>query len=165
MQQELTILQPGGEQMWYDIMCRRIEPTEGQARLIAAVETALDEGLFYSNEVKARVKALMPFSDTALNSRARNVEGGDAGYEIYLARLVVERWREETANAQAKERLRLKVGDKLKNLRFGAERFSSATVVKVGDSCFGLSLTKRGTKNRWNVETTALNIERAIKSF
>jgi hypothetical protein len=165
VKQELTILHRGGEQTWHDILCRRVEPTEEQARLIAAVETALGEGLFYSNEVKARVKDLVPFSDAALNSRTRNVEGGDAGYEIYLAREVVERRKEEAAIAEAAKRVQFKEGDKIKNLRIGGDRFSTATVTKVTDGGhYELSLVKRGTKNRWKATLNALGIERATKA-
>ena len=82
------------------------------------------------------------------------------GYEIYLADGAEKRRREQARSRYVARQSNLHAGCKLKNLRVGATKYSSAEVEDVNEhGTVTLLLSKRGSRNRWRWTGLAQSIE------
>jgi len=102
-----------------------------------AVQAALDAGKFYANEVKDFVADRLGITPEQRAFNKTRVEGGDFGYEVYLARQVVEGRQRDDKLQAATRALNLKPGDQIGALVFNNDfkRNTGMKVVSVdGDS-------------------------------
>lgn len=122
---------------WEGSMRRGFEPNAYQQAIMDAVRAALDAGKFYSDEVRDFVADRLGVTPEQRALNKTRVEGGDFGYEVYLARKVVEARSKDAKLQEATRELNLKPGDKLGTLVFNNDfkRNTGMTVVSVdGDT-------------------------------
>lgn len=137
---------------WAAIRKGEMEPSPDQRQLLDSAARALDAGIFYEDVFWEFVKKDVPqgfFSDEDLVMNTINTVNGNAGYEAYQARKVVEHWREKAANVEAAKHL--SVGDTFRDVRLNGETFSKLTIDKI-DSETGIVeaiASKRGTRKQW----------------
>ena len=153
----------GMDTNWNACEARGFKPSANQQFVIAAVQTALDAGKYYSKEIIehcATALGLTP-EQKAANFKRMPTEGGIFGMECYYARKYLDARRLHAEEDKAMEQLRPYVGQKLGTLMFNDFKRNTGTVVTKVD---GLQLQlqyKRGT-NTLACETTALTVQRAI---
>jgi len=88
------------------------------------------------------------------------VAGRMVAYEIYLVRKHVEIERAQEAAVHRVEDLGLRKGMKLRNVQVSCNTYSSAMIEEIGAETGELTLlcTKRGSRNRFRVVTSAMNL-------
>ncbi len=146
---------------WEPVEAERAEPDGHMQRLMDAVAEAIDGGLFYTSDVfDAVAKSLGDYFEYPNDPEIRRVEGGVRGMEVYYARGALNARRERAANREAVKLFA--VGQKLKELRFGVSRYSTGEVVGVFRESgeVKLHLTKRGSRNRWEITVGAARLPR-----
>lgn len=123
------------------------EPSPRQQVVMDAVASALDEGKYYTDDVRERASELLGVSPDVLARNKSNVEGGDFGFDVYYARKAVEAQRANNKSRQLADEMALKPGDVLGTLVANDyKRMTGVKVVSISDS--GLSAVieaKRGT--------------------
>lgn len=143
-------------QAWGAIRSGDAPPDPHRAYLKHLVEQALDSGLFYSVEVRARViEQLGDLLDEEM--RARNpgrvrTEGGVIGMEIYLAREQLRHEAQQREAALAHGRVQPRVGLRLGTLIWHDQKRTLACEITHID---GLSVTLTGRRGRREVSVTA----------
>lgn len=128
-------------------------------RLYDAISHALDEGVFYSDEMRQVMsEKLGTYFDYPDDPGIDRIEGGIRGMEIYYARKAVEEHRRRADNRAAAKMLAL--GHVFKNVTIGGKRYSSARVDSM-DKKTGqvhLFMTKRGSRQRWTQDIGAAKL-------
>ena len=122
-------------------------PNTRQQPLINAVANAVDGGLFYTNEVVAKVAEILEVTPEVMAENTARVEHGNFGYDVYFARKTLEAQRTQAKRIAVKAQLRLVVGGKLGTIMFSDYKRVNATVVEA-ISENGMSITvigKRGS--------------------
>lgn len=139
------------------------QPTEQELRLKSVVKEALLQGIFYNSEMYDFVVKSMNdiLSIEVLASGKDRIENGHFGMDIYYTRKKLERELIDNANQEAMslllEHKMIAVGQRLKNVSYGSNTFSSA-LVKTIDTEHNVIVfegTKRGSKSRWGFSMTA----------
>ncbi len=120
---------------------------ERQTILVDAVEAAMDAGLFYESDMRARIAAavagVIPADELA--AKTRNTEGGDFGYEVYTVRKFVESRRAYAKSLQDRETLApvlpmIRPGARFSNLTISRKRYQRVTVTTVDGDIVSLHL-------------------------
>lgn len=104
-------------------------PTARQRVLIAAVEKALDDGIFYNNDLRDRVAKDLAVDEATLARNNLNVVNGDFGHDIYQARLYVEAFRKRDDDKKVGSQLLLRVGENIGTLVFIDFKKTTSVVV------------------------------------
>lgn len=134
------------------------ERTASHQAVKDAVAKALDDGVFYNNQMTDRVAQALGVTDEQRQAGEKQVEGGAFGYDVYLARKEVEQERADKANREAKARLGLKVGENVGKLKLQDGKLASAaTVETLGDTNLTL-IAKRGPQTI-RIDTTYAGLE------
>lgn len=122
-------------------------PNARQQKVMDAVAKALDLGLSYNVDVNAHVAAILHIPADVLAKNTVRTEGGNFGYDVYLARQAVEAKRKHAKREKVASELRLVIGDKLGTIVFNDfKRNTSAVVEAVSDDGMVLKITaKRGS--------------------
>lgn len=139
------------------------QPSEPELRLKSLVKEALLKGIFYNSDMYDFVVKGMSdmLTDEILASGQDRIVNGHFGMDIYYTRKKVEQELTDKANKEAMsillERNMVTVGQKLKNVRYGSHKFSSAVVQSIDTerSTIALEGSKRGSANRWSFSFTA----------
>ena len=122
------------------------EPTPRQAMVMAAVEKALDDGVFYNRDMDERVAQELGVPPEMREPGKGKVEGGWFGYDVYLARQVVQARRERENETRLSGLLSsLKPGDSLGTLMFNDGKQVRSTSVEAIDGQNILFTGKRGS--------------------
>lgn len=95
---------------WKPVEAGEVEPDEWQTALMEIMQKALDNGLFYTVDVEAWIKANNDFIPAEWWSYQypppkTQVEGGIMGMELYSARSALDKKRERDADAEALKHL------------------------------------------------------------
>jgi hypothetical protein len=131
-------------------------------RLIESTKRALDSGLFYSNAVKAFVRADMDVSAEVAERNKSKVQGGDFGYETYYARQYLDARAAERKLADAERELNLIQGMQLGTLIFNDYKMNTKCMVESIEGSTVKVVGKRGAY-KVTLTTNALGIQWAIK--
>ncbi len=122
------------------------KPTERQALVMAAVERALDDGVYYNRDMDERVAQELGVTPEMREPGKGKVEGGWFGHDVYLARKVVEARRErENETRLSKALSALKPGDSLGTLMFNDGKQVRGTNVEAIEGQSIVFTGKRGT--------------------
>lgn len=139
------------------------KPSERQQPIVAAVQIALREKLFYSKDVLARVITLMAVpEDVAAKGRGK-VEGGDLGMDCFYAREHVESSAVYQAELAAALAMKLEPGMKLGTMVLtDGKRNTGMQITAALDG--HITFTIEGKRGALPVKATAsaLGIRRAI---
>mgnify|MGYP001579025643 CR=1 FL=1 len=142
---------------------RDFKPTPRQAAIMQAVQNALVQGLFYTDEVVKAVAQDLGLSDEQLarQTDSLRVEGGDFGMDCYYARRALDARHSHAEQDQAAAALALQVGDELGTLMFNDFKVNTGCRV-VG--ILGHEYSIQGKRGRYSVTlaASALNIRHAI---
>lgn len=158
----------------YQIQCKKLDnpfqpmihhdwhgaPTYNQKRMMDAVEKALLQGIFYNREMDEFVKneladILTPEIFDDLKNGTNRTEGGAFGTDVYNCRKVVEERLKLLANKEALEKLMasglISIGTKLKNISYGAKKYSTCTVVEIQAKTGEILVhgKRRGSSSQW----------------
>lgn len=140
------------------------QPDADMLELIAAVQRALDAGLYYNDEIYSAVVKIMAdrLTPAILDSGKERAERGHFGSEIYYARKYIDALNLQRRLEEAVGELGAHVGMPLGPLIFNDLTQTSACVVMRVDAQTGL-VTLQGKRGRRAVEleATALSILRA----
>ena len=132
---------------WDACQGRGYQPSENQKLVISAVQSALDAGLYYTNDVRdhcAKVMAISSQQDSANFANAR-VEGGIFGMECYYARKYLEACSLHASEDKALAQLQPHVGQKLGTIVLNdGKRCTGAVVAEVDGASMWLQF-KRGS--------------------
>ena len=71
---------------WRRNQCREFAPDARQALAMSAVQQSLEEGLYYTCDVHARCRQLLPLTPEDAARGSGRVEGGEFGMDLYYAR-------------------------------------------------------------------------------
>ena len=125
---------------------REFTPDARQALAMSAVQQCLDEGLFYTKDVRARCLQLLPVTPEDAARGIGNVEGGDFGMDMYYARRALDARAGFAADDAAILEMSPKVGQSLAHLRFNDGKLIRAVkITAVSDDCRSVTITgKRG---------------------
>lgn len=129
---------------WHMNQTRQFVPNPRQQLVMNAVGQALDDGLFYTEEVLAGVVTLLNIPESVCQIQTTNVENGDLGMDVYYARRAVEAQRQFKREDEDAKRLNLVVGDKLGVLVNNTlKRFNACKVTSVNGANYSI-LGSRG---------------------
>lgn len=155
---------------WTGLEHRQGPLTQQQSRLIGLVQKHLDAGVFYNRDLDEKVIADLgdDLTEEDLShgrQGPRAVEGGCIGYEIYFARKYCEAVQHRIALEEARDRLNLKVGQKLGALIFGFDYKQNSACVVIEVMQNGKSAKIRAKRGKQTVEIVSdcLAIEAAQK--
>ena len=140
---------------WADVRNERCEMDEHQRKLYDAVAAALSAGLHYTTDVNVSVGQQLGEYFQYPDDPGHHVEGGVRGMEIYYARQAYEERQMRSRNRTAAKRFH--AGQKVRGLRLGCDKYSTA-LVEDTDQEMGelrLFLTKRGSSSRWRATVGA----------
>lgn len=149
---------------WQTVVALAEQPDADMLALIAAVQRALEAGLYYNDEVYSAVVKTMAdrLTPAILESGKDRAERGHFGSEIYYARKYIDALNLQHRLEEAVGELGAHVGMPLGPLIFNDLTQTSACVVTRVDVQTGL-VTLQGKRGRRAVEleATALSILRA----
>lgn len=127
------------------------KPSARQQLLMDAVKAEQEAGTFYSNDMTENVAKRIGVSPEIRASNKTGVEGGDFGYDVYLAQKAVEAGTVRTARTRMQAEMNLSVGDKLGTMVFNDfKQNTGVEVVSVEDGQY----TLRGKRGATTVEMT-----------
>lgn len=135
--------------------CKREDyaPSDRQMLVIQAVKTALEEKLFYSDDVLKRASKILGVTEEQAASGASVVQGGHFGMECYYARQYIEAQRAYAIDRAYAKQLQPHKGMKLGTLVFNdSKRNTSVEIVEVEER--GRMLTLHGKRGNTTVAMT-----------
>ncbi|CAM3477829.1 hypothetical protein DESA109040_14160 [Deinococcus saxicola] len=128
--------------LWWPILSGQAQPGPWQVYLLHLLARALDDGLFYSDEIKARLSRELGTG---------SADNGDFGMDMYQAREFLTRQRAWVVNELAAQRLKLAPGSFLGTLDWhDRKRTTSCEVIEVR----GNHLTLQGNRGRATARVT-----------
>lgn len=128
--------------LWWPILSGKAQPGPWQVYLLHLLARALDDGLFYSDDIKARLGGELGIG---------SADSGDFGMDMYQAREFLTRRREWVVNELAAQRLKLAPGSFLGTLVWhDRKRTTSCAVTEVR----GNYLTLQGNRGRATARVT-----------
>jgi hypothetical protein len=138
-------------------------PDEWQSTLMNLVEDALNQGVFYSDDMRKWVKEHADFIPSTwwdLQYSRTPVEGGIMGMEVYSARCAVKNKKEREENEEALKNI--EVGKEYGSLCVNGKRVNKCVVKSINNYSVVLS----GVTGRYacEVTTSAKNISRMISN-
>ena len=123
--------------------CRSHEfiPDPRQVLAMSAVQQCLDEGMFYTEDIRARCLLLLPVTP---EDAARGADG--FGMDVYYARAALDARAAHAADDAAILEMSPKVGQSLAHLMFNDGKLIRAVkITAVSDDCRSVTITgKRG---------------------
>ncbi|MCE1249261.1 MAG: hypothetical protein LWW82_00845, partial [Comamonadaceae bacterium] len=141
-------------------------PTARQQLLMDAVGRAVDGGKFYAHDVNDAVANELGVTPEQRGRNRHNVDGGDFGYDAYMARNALDAQRGNAKSREIAKALSLQPGDKLGTLVFNDGKVTTGVAV-TALSDTGLIATiagKRGvatTHGQVGVDAIAAALDRA----
>ena len=131
--------------------------TQDMQDLMSKVRLAMQEGIFYDNDLRAAIVAQYDFTEEELSRNdPPRVVGGVVGMEIYYARKAVEAEEKEAVETAARAALKPTPGMRLGMLKFSGCPLFKNCIVESAEK--GVTfLGTRGNK-RYRVESTCANI-------
>jgi hypothetical protein len=137
-------VRPGDD--WQRSKLADFEPTPRQKRVMDVVARALDDGLFYNNDVTERAAKELGATAEQRSVGVDRVQGGDFGMDVYYARQAVEAIRRREAEKRAKDAANFQAGEKLGTLIFNdGKQVRAAVIEKVEGDVITFS-GKRGSQ-------------------
>ncbi len=140
------------------------EPTARQQILMDAVGKVLDAGAFYSDDVTAKVAEMLGVSKDVLASNRTGVQGGDFGYDVYLASRALETKRATKNSEKIARELNLSVGDSIGTLMFLDFKVTTGvTITSKNDTGLIYRITGKRGAAVLNAEVGVDNLKGAIE--
>ena len=138
------------------------EKNDRENLVISATKKALDEGLFYLDEIKNRVAELLSVTQADRDYKADvGDKNGDFGRDVYKAKDYIETQAEIDENQAAKSRLKIKTGGSIGVIQPNNTGLTKAVVaVKVNDS--DVSLSGKLGRNNVSFTMTYKDLEKSI---
>lgn len=133
----------------------------------AAINKALDNGVFYSNHMADYAANELGVTQEQRNAdivpgKPRSVEGGPFAMEVYLARKVVEADRFAIKDSIVRDNLKLSVGQKLGKLKLTDYKFCiGSTVESLTEKTVTMVASRGAQRIRW--ESTYTGVQSAIE--
>jgi len=104
-------------------------PTARQQLLMDAVGRAVDGGKFYAHDVNDAVANELGVTPEQRGRSRHNTEGGDFGYDAYMARNALDAQRGNAKSREIAKALSLQPGDKLGTLVFNDGKVTTGVAV------------------------------------
>lgn len=140
------------------------EPTARQQILMDAVGKVLDAGAFYNDDVQAKLAEMLGVGKDVLASNRTGVQGGDFGYDVYLARHALETKRATKNSEKIAQELNLSVGDSIGTLMFLDFKVTTGvTITSKNDTGLIYGITGKRGAAVLNGEVGVDNIKGAIE--
>ena len=141
---------------WIDAERRRPEhpdfqPNTRQQMLMDVVAKGIDAGVFYTRDMLDYAAKALNVPAEILDQNKTRVEGGDFGYDVYLARKAVEAKRARAQQIAVRDAMNLKPGDDLGTLIFTSDFKVNTNVVVDSVSDDGLTVVAKGKRGSYTV--------------
>lgn len=138
------------------------EPDARQKIVMDAVEKAIADGVFYNRDMDEKVAEALGVDADVRSRKNSGTEGGDFGYDVYMARKAVEAKQRYAEIARVQAEQNFKVGDVLGTLIFNDFKVNTGVTVKAVN---GDQIKLRGKRGAYSVtmETGPTNIKYAIE--
>lgn len=155
---------------WVDAERRRPEhqdfqPNARQQMLMDVVAKGIDAGVFYTRDMLDYAAKELNVPVDVLSQNKTRVEGGDFGYDVYLATKAVEAKRGQAEKSAVRDAMSLKPGDELGTLIFNNDFKVNTNVVVESVSDDGLEVRVNGKRGRYviTIKTGPIGIKSAIE--
>lgn len=138
------------------------EPDARQKIVMDAVEKALANGVFYNRDMDEKVAEALGVGADVRSRKNSGTEGGDFGYDVYMARKAVEAKQRHAEIARVQAEQNFKAGDVLGTLIFNDFKVNTGVTVEAVN---GDQIKLRGKRGAYSVtmETGPTNIKYAIE--
>ena len=139
------------------------QPTERQLIVIAAVQSALNAGCYYTDEVRIHCASLLSVTPEQAQVNAKVVEGGEFGMDCYYARGYLRAQKEIQAESRAWLQLAPRVGQALGTVMFNDfKRMTGAMVAAVDEAAQMITVHGKRGKYAYQSSCSAMQIRNAI---